>query len=226
MNRKIRPTRFLRWSGALLIWLATAAQYQVSATDNSPAVLQETFKKSYYYESIGDLKNAIAVINPLAASASNSHLVQVRLGYLWLTSGQLANAEFHYQEALKLAPQSITPALGLMRIYNTLLRFDKTETLAYRVLKNDLHNYYTNVYLAYALRMKNKHDLAYQVVRRMLALYPDDVTFLSEYALLKFSDKAYTETHEVVGHILMLDPENITAKELHYQLLKTPATRQ
>jgi cytochrome c-type biogenesis protein CcmH/NrfG len=181
---------------------------------------QQTFAKSFHYENIGDLKNAIAVIPSESKNDAANYSRQVRLGYLYLTLGQFSNAESHYLNALKTSPNALAPTLGLMRIYNTQLQFDKTEQLAYRATKEDSKNYYANMYLTYALRMQKKMAAAEQVNKIMLTLYPDDITFLSELALIRFAEKSFVETAALISRIRLLEPENAVAKDLHYQILQ------
>lgn len=204
-------------SGALFITLIMPPLKTLSST---PIELEEAFSKSKYYEGIGDYKNSVNVLSQVESSNPNSFMLQVRQGYLWAVLGAQANAEFHYKSAIKMIPNAIPPALGLMRIYNQQLRFERTEELAYRVLKTDPYNYYTNTYLSYALRQQKKNALALQVNQRMLALYPNDVIFLSELALLKYSDKEFDETKRIVHSLFIIDPENPVAKDLHYLLLR------
>ncbi len=203
-------------TGAIFLTLLVPPLKTLSSTsiDIGPA-----FSKSKYYEGIGDYKSAVNVLSQVEQSAKSGYILHVRQGYLWAQLGSLANSEFHYLEASKMNPSAVVPALGLMRIYNQQLRFDKTEALAFRVLKMDINNYYTNVYLTYALRQQNKKVLATKVNQRMLASYPSDPTFLSELALIKFSDDKFEETNEVIDTLFLIDPENSVAKELHYLLL-------
>ena len=91
-------------------------------------------------------------------------------------------------------------------------RYEETEQLAFTILKVDHYNFYGNVRLAYALRMQKKFKTAEQINLKMLTLYPLDVTFLSEYALVKHAQGDVATSASTFATVLILDPENVTAK--------------
>ena len=66
--------------------------------------------------------------------------------------------------------------------------------------------------MAYALRMQQKFDVAVKITQKMLAIYPIDVHFLTEFALGKIGLGETDEAMAVFSNILVLDPENVTAK--------------
>lgn len=61
--------------------------------------------------------------------------------------------------------------------------------------------------------MQKKYDPAAKVVERMVLLYPTDVTFLTELALLKSTQRDRRTARRVFEKVLTLDPENVTAKQ-------------
>lgn len=216
----------LYWNRLLLssCLLAALLTPEFSIRSATSASLEEALKQSRYYENIGNYPKAIQSFSHLEEKQLQNYSIQMRLGYLWQTTGHNANAEFHYKKAKQIAPTAISPALGIMHIYNTQLKYEKTETLAYQLLQTDPNNYYTNMYLTYALRMQNKLELAVKVNQRILTMYPDDTIFLAEMALVYFAQNNINQAGELVHNLLLIDPENTTAKQLHYELLQQITT--
>lgn len=179
---------------------------------------ETSFYKSYGYERVGDYQNAINSLISLYKKDHEDYVLNLRLGYLYYLQGSFANAKFHYLAAKKISPNALSPQLGMMRISNVKENFDDTEVLGYEVIKKDLYNYYANLYLSYALRQNHKYENAAEIDKKMLDVYPDDTTFLLEYGLLKFQQKDYSKTKEILSLLLVLEPENVSAKEVLSQI--------
>jgi len=173
----------------------------------------EPYYKSYRYEQVGDYNNAINSLLMIKKSAPTNYTANLRLGYLYFMNKNYANAVVHYQIAHKTAPQAISPQLGLMRIMNTQNNYTQTEAAGYKILQLDLYNYYGNLYLAHALRMNKKFNSAISINLKMLALYPSDTQFLLEYGLLTFAQDKDEQAKQALEYLLVLEPENIVAKE-------------
>jgi tetratricopeptide (TPR) repeat protein len=92
-------------------------------------------------------------------------------------------------------------------------KYSKAESIAYQTISTDYYNYYANLRLAYVLRMEKKYDLAVQINNKMLTVYPTDVNFLSELGLNKHAQDDIKGAADIFWNVLVLDPENTTAKE-------------
>ena len=175
--------------------------------------IENAYYKSYNYEMHGDYSNAIKALALVHKTHPTTYTVNLRLGYLYLLNHNYANAQLHYQAAVKSAPSSISPQLGLMKISNFRGLYDKTEETGYRVLQKDYYNYYANLYLAFALRQSEKYEAAAQINLKMLEIYPSDISFLTEYGLTTYQQGDYEKAKRALQYVLILDPENVTAKE-------------
>jgi tetratricopeptide (TPR) repeat protein len=60
--------------------------------------------------------------------------------------------------------------------------------------------------------MEKKYDQAEQILNKMLAVYPTDITFLTELALVKYNQGDKEKAGNLMWDVLTLDPENETAK--------------
>ena len=84
---------------------------------------------------------------------------------------------------------------------------------AEQIVQADPGNYYGNLRLAFALRMQTQYSAAEKIVRRMLAAYPADVSFLSESGLLDVAQNRADAARETFAEVLSLDPTNTLAKK-------------
>lgn len=70
------------------------------------------------------------------------------------------------------------------------------------------------------MRISNNLEMAEKVDIKMLTRYPGDVLFLTEFGLLKYKQKKYIRASLVMQDVLILDPENVTAKSILLKLEK------
>ena len=175
--------------------------------------IKEAYYKSYNYEKIQNYSNGIKALMPVYKEYNNTYTVNLRLGWLYYLNEKYANSLEHYQKAIQISPASLEAKLGHLLPLLAQNRYEEAEHEAFNILKVDHYNYYGNIRLAYILRMQKKYDQAEQISLKMLALYPIDVTFLSEYALVKHAQGDTEAAAKTFASIIILDPENVTAKE-------------
>ena len=196
----------------------------VSAFSLTYAEIKEAYHRSYIYEKSRDYTDAIKALMPVYKSYPNGYTVNLRLGWLYYLAGRYADSELHYKKALQAIPTSVEAVLGLMLPLMAQDRWSQVESLAYRILKTDYYNYYGNLRLSIALRHQNKFTMAEAVDRKMLTLYPTDINFLNELALSLLGEgkKLYAKT--IFENVLILDPENVVAKEYLGKLTSSEST--
>jgi tetratricopeptide (TPR) repeat protein len=141
-----------------------------------------------------------------------TYTVNLRLGWLYYLNENYANSLEHYGKAIKISPYSLEAKLGELLPLLARERYGEVEKKAFQILDADYYNYYGNLRLVFALRMQQKSDLAEKIALKMLAIYPIDVSFLTEYALIKFAQGEKDTAFKLFYDILILDPENVTAK--------------
>jgi len=199
---------------ALLILILAAA---------APALGQDSvhdaFVQSYRYEKAQNYQDAIKA---LVVLDEKGYLGNLRLGWLYYLSGNYANSRQHYQAAIAAMPKAIEPRLGYMLPLLAQARYAEVEMVARQVLMIDSANYYASLRLAVSLRMQGKFAPAQQVCQSMVGLYPTDISFLVELGLCHVAQKNRTAATSVFRQVLILDPENVTAKQ---QLGDQAATR-
>jgi tetratricopeptide (TPR) repeat protein len=200
--------RFCWLSLALLLLCVSTCKAELKQKE-----IQEAYHSSYRYEKMGNYSDAIKALRLVYNHYKQGYTVNLRLGHLYTQSGLYANALEHYQKAIQTSKSSMTAKLGKMLVYIYQGQYEKSEELGYEILNTDYYNYYGNLRLAYTLRMRKNLELGEKVCLKMLGLYPSDVLFLVEYGIIKFLQCEYVAAMGVFSDVLILDPENVTAKE-------------
>ena len=170
--------------------------------------IQEAYFKSYDYEKVGRYKEAIKVLAPLYKKYPKGYTLNLRFGWLFYLNKNYNDAITYYNKAALLTPYSIEPKLGLMRVYLSIYKYQKAESIGYKILKIDFYNYYGNLYTIKALIFQKKYKSALYITKKMLSLYPTEVTFLEQLAIIyKAKNSKYLK--KVYQDILVLDPNNV-----------------
>ncbi len=175
--------------------------------------IRDAYYRSYQYERVQDYENAIKVLMPLYNKFPKGYTLNLRLGWLYYLWGKHANSLYHYERAIKISPYSVEAKLGYTLPLMAQGKFQEVEKVCYQILSIDPYNYYANLRLVLALKKQKKTDSALKVVNKMLAVYPTDVRFLTELALIKHMMGSEREAYAIFKDVLILDPENVTAKE-------------
>lgn len=193
----------------ILLFIAVSSSVSLALSDKE---IRDAYYKSYNYEKIQNYNSAINSLVPVYQAHSQTYTVNLRLGWLYYLSKQYANALEHYDIAIKVAPNSIEAKLGRLLPLLSQKRYAQVEKEAFEILKTDHYNFYANLRLAYALRQQKKHELAEQIALKMMSLYPLDVSFMIEYALIRHARGDTKSAVSTFYNVLILDPENVTAK--------------
>ncbi|MDQ7055330.1 MAG: tetratricopeptide repeat protein [Persephonella sp.] len=175
--------------------------------------IKMSYYRSYQYEKTGDYENAIKALVFVYNEYPDGYTVNLRLGWLYYLMKNYANSVFHYKNAIKSAPYSVEAKLWIHTSATCSEEIFRSRKICYQILNTDFYNYYGNLRLSYALRMEKKYETAIKIAQKMLALYPTDVNFLMELALSKFESGKKEEAKKIFLDVLILDPENVTAKE-------------
>ena len=175
--------------------------------------IRDAYYKSYNYEKMANYTDAIKAILTVYNEYPEGYTVNLRLGWLYYLNQNYANSLEHYEKAIKISPYSIEAKSGHLLPLLAQERYGDVEKEAFQILNVDYYNYYGNLRLVFALRLQQKLDMAEKIALKMLAIYPIDVSFLTEYGLIKFAQGEKDTAVKLFYDILILDPENVTAKQ-------------
>ncbi|MEO1942385.1 MAG: tetratricopeptide repeat protein [Campylobacterales bacterium] len=182
----------------------------------APTLRDPVFKayyQSYNYEKMGDYRDAIRVLLPLYSKYPKSYTLNLRLGWLTYLNRQYGNSIKFYLKAIQALPNSIEPRLGLMKVYLAMGNYDDSLAQGLVILKKDLYNYYGNLYYILGLEKKGLYSNEIILCEKMLALYPTSVPFLVRLGVAKYLNGDKKEAKQIFKNVLILDPNNVTAKE-------------
>ena len=197
-----------------LILLVTLFSFFLPVTGFSMSYteISNAYHNSFKYEKEKDYDNSIKAIIPVFESYPKGYTVNLRLGWLYYLKGAFKNSKVHYNKALSIVPTSVEAMLGLSLPLIAQKRWEDVVKLMYKILKIDYYNFYGNLRLSLALRNLSKYSEAQKIDEKMLAIYPANVTFLTELAVNIYKQGKYTYAKSLFGDVLTLDPENSVAK--------------
>lgn len=202
----------------IIILFCTLSLFSLSVYSDEPS-FREAFKNSLQYEQSQNYKDAIRALIPLYKANKKLYTINLRIGWLFYLSGNYANSIKHYQKAIQLAPEAVEPLIGKLLPLLAQQHYKDVELTAYKILRIDSHNYYANLRLIIALRLQHKFDLAKSALQKMRMLYPGDIVFIEQEALIYEQNKNFIKATELYRKLLNLDPENLSAKRyLAYRL--------
>jgi len=169
------------------------------------------YHRSFELERAERYQDAIRALAPVYEAYPNGYTVNLRMGWLFYLNGNFNNAVAHYEVAGTAAPFALEPKLGRLLPLLAQGRWAEAETAAYQVVSVDHFSYYGNLRLLIALREQKKLESAYQIALKMVGVYPTDMYYLVELALVNDARGDTAEARRLFGEILILYPENETA---------------
>jgi len=175
--------------------------------------IKEIYLKSYNYEKMGDYQDAIKVLIPLYKKYPNGYTINLRLAYLFYLDKKYKNAINHYKISSKILPYSFEAKLGIMRVYLATQDYKRCIEIGNVILKVDFYNYYANYYYLLSLIGIKDYENALAVVNKMLRLYPTNTLFLVELGKIYHFQGKKELAKKTFEDVLILDPNNIVAKE-------------
>jgi tetratricopeptide (TPR) repeat protein len=155
-----------------------------TAAPSAESPVRSVLKRSVQAERAWDYATGIAALKEQYDAHSGHYGLNLRLGWLNYLSGQNDEALRCYKAAVEAAPKSIEAKLGYLLPLLAAAKYAEAEAVARQIVAADPQNYYGNLRLAVALRMQRKTDDARAIVKRMLAAYPTDGSYLNESATL------------------------------------------
>ncbi|MCY2987015.1 MAG: tetratricopeptide repeat protein [Planctomycetota bacterium] len=214
--------RMLTTHPADVLFLAEEAALQAAGLPNSATAAKTPAKKAERLEALRvsveqekslNYREAIKTILAKYDANPNDYTFNLRLGWLNYLNGDYRRSGEYYDTAVRLAPQSVEAKLGRLLPLLAGAQYKEAESMADQVVQADPGNYYGNLRLAFALRMQGKLIAANRVVKRMLAAYPADISWLSESGLLDVAQSRKDVARETFAEVLALDPTNALAKQ-------------
>ena len=196
---------------------ADAIQKKIDFALNGPprTDVQKLWLASYAAEQAKDYDGAIEALEKVIQTTGNAKntFTQSRLGWLHLSNHQYDKAEAAYKTAAALAPQSITPRLGLMSCYLAADRADDAINAAREVMKLDPLNYRANKMVGDLLYAKREYARAGAYYQRLTTAHADDLAAATSlgWCYVKLDHKPLAL--QIFKDILAVQPDNVLAGE-------------
>jgi len=182
----------------------------IQASDEFESIKTGYFK-SYDYEQMQRYDEAIKVLAPLYKKYPKGYTLNLRYAWLFYLNKKYNDSIKYYKKATLANSYALDPKLGLIRVYLNTYAYKKAEITAYELLKVDYYNYYANLYAIKALIAQKKYKIAKNIIRKMLALYPTDIAYLEQLAIVyKLTSSQYLQ--KLYEDILILDPNNVLVR--------------
>lgn len=185
---------------------------KVAAKMLTQEVIAKAYAESYRQEALGKYAEAIRALAEVYETYPKSYTVNYRMGWLYYSNRNYADALSSLDRSLQVCPTSVEALNVQNLVFVARAEWPSVEAQSVKVIKIDYYNTYANGWYAVALRMQAKYDYAIQVNRKMLAILPTSIQCLQELATSLFLSGEKTESHAVFESVLILDPNNETAK--------------
>jgi len=173
--------------------------------------IKTQYFKSYDYEQMQKYSEAIKVLAPLYSKYPKGYTLNLRFGWLFYLDKKYNDAIKYYKKASLINQYALDAKLGLIRVYLDTYSFKEAEIVSYELLKIDYYNYYANLYAIKSLIAQKKYDIAIKIINKMLALYPTNIAYLEQLAIVyKATNNKYLK--KLYEDILILDPNNVLVR--------------
>lgn len=192
--------------------LLTAAFFSVEAKDLPLETIKKAYSESYKNEALAKYSEAIRDLNEVHATYPETYTVNYRLGWLYYLNNNFANAIEHLEKSLRYYPSSVEALNVINLILVARAEWTKVESQSFKIIQIDYYNYYANYWLSIAFKNQKKYDFAVKNCRKMLAVFPSNVTFLAELAANLYLGGEMNESKAIFDNVTVLDPNNETAR--------------
>lgn len=197
----------------VLVSIGVSNRTESKNSKMSPDDIQSAYRESFKDEKSKDYGAAINALKPVLSEYPDGYTVNLRLGWLNYLNEDYEASIKCYDYALSIIPASLEAKIGSTLPLLALEEYDDVADTLNQVIKVDPLNYTANLRLAYVLRLQKKYDAAIKASNKMLAIYPTDVSFMTELGLSTYAKGEKDAATDIMWNVLVLDPENTTAKE-------------
>lgn len=171
------------------------------------------FNSSISYETNGNLDSAIAIIENSYQKFSSEYLFNIRLGWLYYSTGKFEKSLEYYNKSISIEPKNIESQIGATY---PLAEMGKQPEIIQRyqtILKMDPMNYSANLYLGQIYLLAGDYTQAKGLIEKAQEQYPSYIepNISLGWTYYYLGDKIKAKEHFI--YALMLNSENESAKE-------------
>lgn len=189
--------------GLVLVILSLVAGHPVAVAED----LSASLRKSYAFESKGQIAQAIEALSPMFHASGTDYLVNLRMAWLFRLQGSYLNSRSHYQNASRSEPGAVEPLLGLIQLHVLHKKWKDAETTANQLLGMYPDQLAAAYLLIQTLVAQDKCPNILTLVARLKKSFPIDRELLkSEEYCLKVAGKE-AEAQAVRAKLLLIYPD-------------------
>lgn len=192
------------WAGEVITAGPSGAKIPVAIDRPYQAALL----KSYKTAARRDYVSAIAPLKKLSRQNPQDYIVQLRLGYLYYLKKSYAPSVEYYTRAVRLRPSAVEPRLGLMLPLMAAKRYSRAIKIGQSILMIDPVNYTAISRMAFSLYLSRKYPGAIVQYRRLVQLYPADVTMRVGLGWSYLMDGQKNKARREFEKVLLISPAN------------------
>ncbi len=173
--------------------------------------LQQAFNQSYNYEKTADYSQAIKVMKEVYDE--NSYEVNLRLGWLTYLSGNYTESASYYNKAIQLQPVSEEARLGYVLPASAMGNWDAVLREYLKILENNPYQTTVLYRVGNIYYGRNDYTKAYSYFEKLVNLYPFSYDGLLMFAWTNLKLGKYKEAKILFNKVLLLSPDDASAKE-------------
>lgn len=171
------------------------------------------FNSSISFESNGNLDSAISVIQNNYSKFENDYLYNLRLGWLYYSSGQMEKSLGYYEKAKILVPGNIESQFGATLPLSKLDKKTELIKVYSDIIKTDSMNYTANLYIGQIYLSSGDYSKAKYHLEKSFNQYPGyfDPNLYLGWTYYYLGNKKKAKDHFIYS--LMLVADNKSAME-------------
>jgi tetratricopeptide (TPR) repeat protein len=173
--------------------------------------MKDAFTNSYAYEKNLNYSKAIAEIQKVYDE--KSYEADIRLGWLFYSSGSYTTSAQYYEKAIALMPYSIEARLGYILPEKALGNMDLVKAAYDAILKIDPQNSYANYNIGLSYYNKKDYQSAYSYLEKIANMYPFDYDITILYAWTNFQLGKLREAKVLFTKTLLIKPDDTSATQ-------------
>lgn len=173
--------------------------------------LVDAFTKSYEYEYAKKYELAISELNKVYSSSS--YEINMRIGWLYLSSGKNKEAITYYQKSIALMPAATEPLWAIITPLSTLENWTEVEKNYLTILKLDSKNSTANYKLGLIYYYRKDYIKAKKYFDVSLNLYPFNYNNMLMAAWTNYFLGSKNEAKILFNKVLLYSPNDSSATE-------------
>jgi len=180
-----------------------------TSAQNSPKL--KSFYQSISAEKIGNINDAISVLEKIYSSEKEDYLINLRLGWLYYLKGNFPKSVNYYNNAVRLSNKSIEALIGLTYPYSRMNKKNKLKDIYLEILKKDKNNYTANLNLGLLYFNEGDYLNAIIFMEKIIEDYPSNYSANLYLGWANYYEGGNSKAHHYFERALIALPNDPSA---------------